>query len=159
MKKPDFLTIAIIVVALAGLTFLIIKTFDVLNKEEQPEEVVDEIFEEPATEDYFEEETTPKEEPTTPIVNQFPQVSKDEITSASGNYMVIAGSYRIKGNAEKEVQRLIGLGYANARVGTFNQGSLASVLVNSFENKADASSLVAELKEKHGIDAYVQVKK
>ena len=159
MKKPDFLTIAIIVVALAGLTFLIIKTFDVFNKKEEPEEVVDEIFEEPETENYFEEESSEESETTSPAATDFPPVPKDEVESPSGNFMVIAGSYRVKANAEKEVARLKSLGYANARLGTFNQGSLASVLVNSFNSKADASSLVAELKEKHGIDAYVQIKK
>jgi cell division protein FtsN len=159
MKKPDFLTIAIIVVALAGLTFLIIKTLDVFNKKEEPEEVVDEIFEEPETENYFEEESPQEVEPSTPAATDFPLVPKDEVESPTGNFMVIAGSYRVKANAEKEVARLKSLGYANARVGTFNQGSLASVLVNSFDSKADASSLVAELKEKHGVDAYVQIKK
>jgi cell division septation protein DedD len=153
MKKPDFLTIAIIVVALAGLTFLIIKTFDVLDTKEEPVEEIDKIFEEPETENYFEEEEEIQQSPVTPV-NEFPKVSKDE-----GQFMVIAGSFKVRENAEKGVQKLKSLGYSDARIGSFNKGSLASVLVKTYDSKAEASALVAELKEKHGIEAYVQVRK
>ena len=73
-----------------------------------------------------------------------------------GKYMVIAGSYKVRRNAEKEVARLNGLGYLNARIGIFNQGTYASVLVNAYDSKADASALVAELKAQHNIASYIQ---
>jgi len=75
-----------------------------------------------------------------------------------GDYLVLAGSFKYKSNAETEVRKLKKLGYSNAEVALFNRGAYASALVDRFDNYADANALVKELKGK-GVDALVQKKR
>ena len=181
MAKPDLLTISIVVVCLAGLIFLVVRTFDLLKKDTEPsageqlmeapiEEVAPATEEETTTDYYFDEvdepgttdqEVTGSPEDFRTIPSKDSDMSVEEYQAINaqadyGLYMVIAGSYKVRRNAEKEVARLQGLGYSNARVGIFNQGTYASVLVNAFDSKAEASALVAELKTQHGIPSYIQ---
>ncbi len=76
--------------------------------------------------------------------------------ASEGEYLVLAGSYRIRDNADREVRKLQRLGYANAEATIFNRGAYATVLVERFESMDDARAMVKELKSKHGIDSYVQ---
>jgi cell division septation protein DedD len=92
---------------------------------------------------------------TPPVADEPRPVAASE---QSGNYLVLAGSYKIRENAETEVRRLQKLGYENAEVSPFNRGAFAVVLVNRFDNVADARALVQELKGK-GVDSYVQEKR
>jgi cell division protein FtsN len=182
MAKPDLLTISIVVVCLAGLIFLVVRTFDLLKNDNEPSageqlmeeaiQEVDPVTEEETTTDYYfddvEESGTADNQEVTGSPEDFRTIpSKDSDMSVeeyqainrqadNGLYMVIAGSYKVRRNAEKEVARLQSLGYSTARVGVFNQGTYASVLVNAFDSKADASALVAELKAQHNIPSYIQ---
>lgn len=78
--------------------------------------------------------------------------------SNSGRYMVIAGSYRQRVNADNQVARLRKMGYNNAQVSLFDRGSFAVVLVDRFNNYGDAKRLVNELTGK-GIEAIVDENK
>lgn len=73
---------------------------------------------------------------------------------STGRYMVIAGSYRQRTNADNQVAKLRKMGYDQARVELFDRGSYAVVLVNRFNAYGDAKRLVSELSGK-GIDAMV----
>ena len=78
-------------------------------------------------------------------------------TASSGNYMVLAGSYKQESNAAAMVSKLRGLGYDEASVEPFNKGAYAVALVARYDSYAEAKSLVDRL-EDEGIDAMVKKK-
>lgn len=89
------------------------------------------------------------------------ETDEETTTGASGregDYLVLAGSYRVKENAATEASRLRKLGYENAEVSPFNRGTFAVVLVDRFVNVGDAKAMVSQLKGK-GVEAYVQEKR
>ncbi|MDX1939597.1 MAG: SPOR domain-containing protein [Saprospiraceae bacterium] len=73
---------------------------------------------------------------------------------SSGDYLVLAGAFSVKNNAENEARRLQKLGFPNAEVSPFNRGKYAAVLVDRFSSESDAKKLVNDLKAK-GVEAYV----
>lgn len=78
-------------------------------------------------------------------------------STSSDNFLVIAGSFKQKSGAQQEVQRLQKLGYKNAKVELFDRGSLAVVLVDRFDNMAEAERVVKDLKDDK-VNAYVKRK-
>lgn len=76
-------------------------------------------------------------------------------TSSAGKYMVLAGSFKQRANAETQVASLRKKGFANAQVSMFNRSAYAVVLVDRFDNYSAAKQLVADLKAK-GVDALVK---
>ena len=87
-----------------------------------------------------------------------PAVNNSSSAGNSGRYMVLAGSYRQRVNADNQVARLRKMGYNNAEVSLFDRGSFAVVLVDRFSTYGDAKRLVNELAAK-GVDAIVDEKK
>lgn len=87
-----------------------------------------------------------------------PVTNNSSSAASSGRYMVLAGSYRQRVNADNQVARLRKMGYNNAEVSLFDRGSYAVVLVDRFSTYGDAKRLVNELASK-GIDALVDEKK
>ncbi len=79
-------------------------------------------------------------------------------TSARGSFLVLAGAFQYKANAEKLASKLKNLGYPDAEVTLFNRGKYAGVIVERFENVSNARSAVSKLKN-NGIDAYVHKKR
>lgn len=104
--------------------------------------------------------TTPKTPAATPPPNATtPKAAKPAPTKVSeGDYMVLAGSFSIRENADNHVNNLKKLGYNNARVEVFDRGSYAVVLVDRFETESAARKLIAELKSKHKIESFLKVK-
>lgn len=78
-------------------------------------------------------------------------------TSAEGDFMVLAGSFKQKANAEAQVRRLKQMGFDDARVASFNGGSLAVALVGRFKDAKEANKLASQVEAK-GIDAFVKRK-
>ncbi|HMR42796.1 MAG TPA: SPOR domain-containing protein [Saprospiraceae bacterium] len=78
--------------------------------------------------------------------------------TSKGEFLVVAGSFKLRHNAENEAKRLQKMGYTNASVETFNKGALATLVVDRFANDKDAASLVSELKNKN-IPSYVHRKR
>jgi cell division protein FtsN len=78
--------------------------------------------------------------------------------SASGSYMVLAGSFREMVNAEAMVSKVKKLGYESASVEKFDRGAFAVALVDRFDSYAEANALVKELAKK-GVEATVYKKK
>lgn len=78
-------------------------------------------------------------------------------TSAEGDFMVLAGSFKQKANAEAQVRRLKRMGFDDARVASFNGGSLAVALVGRFDDAQAANKLATQVEAK-GIDAFVKRK-
>ncbi len=104
---------------------------------------------------FDEEENTPVEDE--PIGNDKIDNTPSSFGS-SGAYMVLAGSYAERINAENQVEKLRGMGYSDAAVEIFNRGSLAVALVDRFDSYGQANTLKKELLDK-GIEAIVQKKR
>jgi len=77
-------------------------------------------------------------------------------TINKGKYMVLAGSFRYKNNAEQMISKLKKLGYREAELGYTNRGAYAVALVNRFDDLSAARSLVTELESKHDIEAIIK---
>ena len=73
-----------------------------------------------------------------------------------GQYMVMAGSFGIKSNAEKEAERLRSLGYSNAVVEPFDRGTVYVVLADRFDDISLARNAARDLKNQHGVDTYIK---
>ncbi|MGH1433005.1 MAG: SPOR domain-containing protein [Lewinella sp.] len=108
-----------------------------------------------AEKDNLTDETTSKGSTATATT---PTPAVNNSTSNSGRYMVVAGSYRQRVNADNQVARLRKMGYNNTQVSLFDRGSFAVVLVDRFSSYGDAKRLVNELAGK-GVDAIVDEKK
>jgi cell division septation protein DedD len=81
----------------------------------------------------------------------------DNANYTDGKYMVIAGSFSIKASAEKQASKLKKMGYENARMEIFDKGKYAVVLVDRFDNMAEAERLVKKLNG-DGVKSYVKAK-
>ena len=76
-------------------------------------------------------------------------------TGNEGMYRVIAGAFKSQGNAESQANQLRRLGYAQTRVLSADNG-IYRVMVQSFDNSADAARLERELETKGFGDCYVK---
>ncbi len=83
--------------------------------------------------------------------------SAEKATYSEGKYMVLAGSFSKKAFAQDHVKKLNKLGYENAHVEIFDRGKYAVVLVDRFNNMADAERLVKKLSA-DSVKSYVKVK-
>jgi cell division septation protein DedD len=97
-----------------------------------------------------------KEEETVSTADDFDNTAG---SASYGNYMVIAGTFSIKQNAENQAKKLRQMGYSSATSHIFDRGSYAVVVVDRFDNYSDANRLKKELISDRGIEAIVQKKK
>ncbi len=74
-----------------------------------------------------------------------------------GDYLVMAGSYLIKENAESMARKLKKLGLNNAEVVIFQNSEFHSVVAARYKNENNALTTMTELKSK-GVDCYVKRK-
>lgn len=74
-----------------------------------------------------------------------------------GSFMVICGSYLLKENADKMVQKLKKMGYTNAKVLIFDGAGYHSAIAAQFSSQAEAQKESASLK-KNGIDCFVKTR-
>lgn len=71
-----------------------------------------------------------------------------------GRYRVVAGSFRVKDNARRQMEKIIRMGYQSAEVGLYNRGAYAVVIVKRTNDLNEANRIVDALEDK-GIDAAV----
>jgi cell division protein FtsN len=76
-----------------------------------------------------------------------------QASGGSGAYLVVAGSFLIKANAEAMQKKLQNMGYS-AEVRNFNYSQYHSVIAGRYDVKSSADRVVANLKSK-GISCYV----
>lgn len=86
------------------------------------------------------------------------QYAPKTLGSVGGAYLLIAGSFSSKANAEKHAEKIKNLGYANAVVEPFDRGTINVVLVDRYDQLSTARNEVRTLKNEHGIAAYVKKK-
>lgn len=206
MSKLDYVTIAIVVICIGAIIFFVVKTTNLMNRDEQgpePNRVEEALDNRSSTDIYdtlgqdtgvraqdrlgydtddLEDDQVDAYDPTgespsaaaaqrseagagatsatkepAPRGETAPAATTPAATSArSGDYLVLAGSFRYKANAEEMVKKLKRLGYPNAEVGLFNRGAYAVAMVDRFSDAGSARDLVDELKRKHNIDARVK---
>ena len=85
-----------------------------------------------------------------------PAPSKAPVTSTysdDAKYLVVAGSFLVKENADKMVRRLAGMGYT-AEVRNFNYSQYHSVIAGRYMDQASAARTADKLKAA-GISCYV----
>jgi cell division protein FtsN len=112
--------------------------------------------EEPFADDAETESTPPAREQPQAYEPPAPARQPESTASTGGKYMVLAGSFRYKANAESMVRKLKQLGFNEAQVGYTNNGAYAVAMVNRFDDLERARALVNTLKEQHQIDAIVK---
>lgn len=75
-----------------------------------------------------------------------------------GQYLVLAGAFRIKDNGINEARRIRRMGYPDAEMTLMDRGTYATVLVDRFQSMSDAKELVSDLEAK-GVECYVHRKR
>jgi cell division septation protein DedD len=80
-------------------------------------------------------------------------VRKKPEAEPGGKYKVMAGTYLVKENADKMVDRLRGMGYAQARV--VPKEKMFSVVAGSYDSESKAREVSEDLKRKQ-IDSFVR---
>lgn len=83
--------------------------------------------------------------------------SSTKAASSTGEYMIIAGNYLLKSNAELMVIKLKGLGQDDASIGRFDDSQYHTVIAGRYKDYHTASNSVQSLKRR-GIDCYVKRK-
>jgi hypothetical protein len=110
---------------------------------------------------YADEEASPAEDnyaDNRETASSKPASSSEDYASVSkGSYMVLAGTFKYKANAETMVRKLQKMGYSDARSELFDRGTYAVALVDHYPDYADAKRTADELKGK-GVAAYVKKK-
>ncbi len=127
---------------------------DQKNKKKEEEELEEEVANDPETivDDAKEKESHEEEVK----INKAPvKTSKD---GDFRDYLVIAGSFKSEENANVEYKRITNLGYT-PEILKFDHSSLFSLCVRRCATRSDALSLVAELKQKHKVSAYMHKKR
>lgn len=75
-----------------------------------------------------------------------------------GQYLVLAGAFRIKDNGINEARRIRRMGYNDAEMTLMDRGTYATVLVDRFTSMSEAKALVSDLRAK-GVESYVHRKR
>lgn len=131
---------------------------------------VEEVSSEPVTDytevdEIIEEETPTKTYPTNnkpkatpPPARKEPVVTRPAVTRSTGDYMLVAGSFLIKANADKSAQKLRNLGYNQAEVVIFDNSQYYTVIARRYSDYNNALNASSKLKRK-GVDNYVQKQK
>ncbi len=80
-----------------------------------------------------------------------------EELAATGDYLVLGGTFKYMANAKRRLRALQRAGYSQAQVVLFDRGKYAVVLVDRFDDYDSAKELAGELKNK-GYEAAVYQK-
>ena len=187
--KRDAVTITIVVICIAALIYFIYGTVRLMGKQ-TPVNTIEETTPAPAeSEDYqFDDEGDIMKDTAAIVTDDLDDDelstdygeeaensdaydeeasltadSKEEEDFSSarvGEYLVLAGAFRVKQNAENQASMIRKFDCcADAEVSMFNRGAFATVLVDRFDSKTEANRLVELLKSKHNVEAYVHQKR
>ena len=104
-------------------------------------------------------DTPPPSESTT---EQEPEDKKSEATSEAtrflidGGHLVIAGNFLELANAQKHLDRLKELGYADSEIVHFELSEYHTVCAGRFQDPLEARRFAKKIEDTHGIDTYVR---
>jgi hypothetical protein len=182
MTRSDYLTIAIVGACLVALVILIIRFSRIADEPalppvepDFPENFEDTLYQDTLDDPYAYTDTLPLEEAAVlqpadaagskagraPKSAAAPNVRSEPTPGlgSSGDYLVLAGSFRYRDHAETVARQLRKKGYSGAKVELFNRGAFANVLVDRFDSYSEAQALVVQLKNDGVYDAYVHRKR
>lgn len=111
----------------------------------------------PAEDDAVEEPAANTTKPAKTSAGSSASDTAEHTDFSEGKYMVLAGSFSKKAGAEAQVKSLKKLGYDNAKLEIFDRGKFAVVVVDRFDNMADAERLVKKLNG-DSVKSYVKAK-
>ena len=94
-----------------------------------------------------------REDPPPTTTQPTPQVS----SSSQGRYLIVAGNYLVRSNADAMVSRLNKEGFNGAEVLVFDLSQYYSVVAGRYDARSNANRASESLKQK-GIDNYVLTK-
>ncbi len=171
MPKVDVTTVVIVVVLVFALGFLGYQLYQLYLGQDpppanpaigtqQPADTIPDVYNFPEDDGippdsaFFSDPIPDKESSSTVSARQSQPTSM-----GAGDFMVLAGSYERKSNAEGEANRIRGLGYPSTTVEPFNRGRFHVVLVDRFDSQNRAVELARELRTQHNLEAIVQKKK
>ncbi|MCB0706531.1 MAG: SPOR domain-containing protein [Saprospiraceae bacterium] len=181
MSRLDYFTVAIVAICILAIVFLLYRTTD-LFKTDKPvdlpprqEEMVEDTMDAEVInpEDYDPEYTGESASDSTEVTEgasanpvkteteEEPAEGYEDLYKAgggTGNYLVLAGSFEYRHNADNQAKRLKGLGYSESEVVLFNRGKYATVLVSRFDQLSEANALVTRLSGQN-VEAYVHEKR
>lgn len=128
-----------------------IKTESVLPEPKDDAEVTDSI---PVSEEIEEElvEEIPQEEVAPAPVDQ-PIIEQTPAVAASGNFHIIVGTFGVKENADRLVQKIRDAGYDGKIITSTANGHTVSF--HSYNTKDEAANQISKAKEITGTSAYV----
>jgi len=78
-------------------------------------------------------------------------------SSYGGEYMVIAGNYLVKSNANVMIRKLANLGYPNSDIGVFDRSQYHTVIAYRSDSYSSAMEVSNAIK-RQGVDCYVKKK-
>lgn len=121
--------------------------------EDDNAELADQLFDDepPQYEREIKPATTYKEPKTTPAPSK-------TYSTATGQYMVVAGNFLVEANAGNMVRKLNNLGYNGAESVIFDESQYYTVLASRSDDYNKALSVSSQLKSR-GIDNYVKSQK
>jgi hypothetical protein len=74
-------------------------------------------------------------------------------------YLVVAASFPEEAMAQKELERLLRLGYEDCELGYFNQRKIISVIAGRFDEYGEALAFAKKMNDMHNMEAYVHRKR
>ena len=95
---------------------------------------------------------------STPTPSVAPSASSHVVPEGHVYYVVMA-TFSSRDNAERGLVQMKAKGLDKSFVGTFDEGKFYSVIGNTFSKESAARYMINELKEKHGISAYIYHKR
>jgi cell division septation protein DedD len=110
-----------------------------------------ETFEEPVASSAVEKPAS--EKAPSKINVEKPNPPSNTVSSSSGKYLVVTGSFLMKENADKMIRKLKKMGYSNAGMIIFEASQYHTVTSGRYASRSDANSVVQSLKAA-GIDCY-----
>lgn len=100
---------------------------------------------------------TPASIPEVEPVPEFKtETDKKSVSGESGEYYVVAGSFKVSENAQRHVQRLQSLGFSETTIIEFENLKMKSVCVGTYNDKAKAISAANKLTGEHKIQTVVR---
>jgi len=97
---------------------------------------------------------SPLELPTVTVAATTTSSARANIKEGTERHYIVAGAFRIKGNAERKIEQLKSIGFNASYYGT-NAYGLHMVTFNSYSNAKDALKALREIKRTQSKDAWL----
>ncbi|HKK77650.1 MAG TPA: SPOR domain-containing protein [Saprospiraceae bacterium] len=158
MSRIDYITLALVALCLGALIFLLVKVARIDDSlpstlAEEEEKVGKIVVDSTVSSD------TPAIAMGDTVVS-LPQKKQGTVLAGEEKrYLVVAASFPEEQLAQKELDRLMRLGYADCEIGYFNQRKIVSVIAGRFDDYGIASAFAQKMNEQHQLEAYVHRKR